>query len=76
MGRSIEVRVDGRGRLTADFRGFLGDACFEEADRLAKVLASLGLGVQPDAVRPKALEEQLLEAGLSPEVKPGGEVRT
>jgi hypothetical protein len=67
VAQRIEVRVDARGQLTTDFAGFLGDACFDEADRLAKVLASLGLKVSPTAVRPKALEEQRLEAGLPAE---------
>jgi hypothetical protein len=64
MARSIEVRVDGRGRLVADFQGFLGDDCFDEADRLAKVLASFGLAVRPEDVRPKPAQQQRLEAGL------------
>jgi hypothetical protein len=64
MGQRIEVQVDRRGNITTDFSGFLGEACFDEADRLAKVLARLGLQVSAGAVRPKPLEQQRLEAGL------------
>ena len=64
MGQSIEIRVDKRGHITTDFTGFLGEACFDEADRLAKVLARLGLQVSAGAVRPKPIEQQRLEAGL------------
>jgi hypothetical protein len=64
VAQRIEVQVDKRGNITTDFTGFLGEACFDEADRLAKVLARLGLQVSAGAVRPKSLEQQRLEAGL------------
>ncbi|HVB10945.1 MAG TPA: hypothetical protein VNM16_11340 [Bacillota bacterium] len=64
MGQRIEIQVDKRGNITTDFTGFLGEACFDEADRLAKVLARLGLQVSAGAVRPKPIEQQRLEAGL------------
>ena len=69
MGQSIEIKVDKRGNITTDFTGFLGEACFDEADRLAKVLARLGLHVSAGAVRPKPIEQQRLAAGL-PEGEP------
>lgn len=64
MARRIEVRVDGGGRVEADFSGFAGEDCIDEADRLSKILAALGLSVQVLARQPKAPERQRAEAGL------------
>lgn len=72
MGRQIEVRVDEGGRIRADFSGFLGEDCVDEADRLSKVLAALGLNVQVTARQPKAPEQQRAEAGLPGTSAPGG----
>lgn len=72
MSRRIEVRVEGGGRIRADFSGFLGDDCYDEADRLSKVLATLGLAVQVSVSEPKSPDRQRAEAGLPEEPGHGG----
>jgi hypothetical protein len=64
MARQVEVRVGGGGRVEADFSGFVGEDCYEEADRLSKVLAALGVSVEVLARGPKSPERQRAEAGL------------
>lgn len=69
MAQRIEIQVDPKGNLNTDFTGFLGDSCYDEADRLAKVLASFGLKVKPGAIRPKSIEQQRIETGQSADQK-------
>lgn len=63
MTRKITVKVLPDGSVNADFAGFAGDDCLEEADRLAETLARFGLAVDPTAVRKKTQSEIEEEIG-------------
>lgn len=66
MTRRIEVTVDRQGRVTANFVGFRGSECEDEAEALRHVLRSLGLVALPLHVQYKS-EEQLQEETREPE---------
>ena len=57
MTRKVAVRVLPDGSVQADFIGFRGEDCLEEADRLADTLARFGLSVDPTVVRKKTQAE-------------------
>lgn len=56
------MKVDRQGRITADFVGFRGSECEDEAEALRHVLRSLGLIALPLQVVRKSEEEMLVEA--------------
>ena len=43
----ITVEIDENGNVSADFSGFIGDACLEEEQRLRRELAECGMLVTP-----------------------------
>lgn len=55
--RRVEVKVKPDGSVEADFAGFHGDDCLDEAQRLAEMLARFGLEVSPVAARKKTPAE-------------------
>jgi len=59
--RRIEVTVDRQGRITANFVGFRGSECEDEAEALRRALRSLGLVALPLHVVHKSEEEMLAE---------------
>ncbi|MEW6032995.1 MAG: hypothetical protein AB1645_08995 [Bacillota bacterium] len=65
MTRKITVEITRSGEIKADFAGFAGDDCVEEADRLAAVLARFGLSVAPAEVRRKSEAEIREELGAA-----------
>jgi len=67
MGRKITVTVERDGSVEADFSGFTGDDCVEEADRLAEVLSRFGLKVNPAEARKKTAAEIEAETGVEEE---------
>lgn len=66
MARRIEVSVDRQGRITANFVGFQGKECEDEAEALRRALRSLGLVALPLHVTPKS-EEEMVEETREPE---------
>ena len=71
MTKQIRVTVGPGGQVSADFSGFLGDACYQEAEALRRALASLGLRVETIGVVPKPASAQEQEAGIE-EAEPQG----
>jgi len=65
MGRRIDIEVGLGGRLKMEFSGFLGDACFDEADALSKALKELGLWAIPVTVTTKSSAQQEAEIGMT-----------
>lgn len=63
MARRIFVEVGKDGRLKAEFSGFSGETCYDEAEALSKVLRELGLWAIPVTVAPKTASQIELEAG-------------
>lgn len=43
MAKEVKVTVTRDGRVATELSGFLGDDCYDEAERLAEVLKRLGL---------------------------------
>ncbi|MCL6449909.1 MAG: DUF2997 domain-containing protein [Acetobacteraceae bacterium] len=67
MARSVEVRVDGRGRVRAEFSGFPEGECGEEAESLERALGALGVRVRVRARRLKPPGVIRAELGLDSE---------
>jgi len=67
MVRKVTVKVGRDGSVEADFSGFAGDDCLEEADRLAQALARYGLRVNPVEARKKTAAEIEAELGVEAE---------
>ena len=65
MTRQIEVWIDEQGKLRFEFTGFPGDDCFEEAERLQRVLARLGVHLDVEEIvrKSQAQIEAELDAG-------------
>lgn len=74
MTKKISVKVLADGSVQADFVGFAGDNCLDEADRLAENLARFGLAVDPAAVRKKSQAE--IDRELGEDVSKRGRVPT
>jgi hypothetical protein len=64
--RRIEVTVDRQGRITANFIGFRGNECEDEAEALRRALRSVGLVALPLHVLRKS-EEEIVEETREPE---------
>lgn len=71
--RRIEVTVDRQGRITANFIGFRGNECEDEAEALRRALRSLGLVALPFQVLRKSEEEIVAETREPEETR--GELR-
>lgn len=75
MAKQIRVTVGPRGQVSADFAGFLGDACYEEAEALRRALAALGLRIETVGLVPKPASAQEQEAGVGEAEAQGVEPR-
>jgi len=52
MMREVQVVVNPDGSVTVKYAGFVGSACFEEAQRLYRLLRASGVEVKVEAVQP------------------------
>lgn len=64
VNRRVEFSVNSRGEVRTEFIGFTGPECYEEADRLRRLLAALGVEVEDREIAPKTEAQIALEAGL------------
>ena len=64
MTRRIEVSIDKKGQVQVEFIGFVGDTCFDEAERLQAVLAKMGLKVDVEQVIRKSAGQIEHELGV------------
>jgi hypothetical protein len=71
MTRRIDVQVNRDGTMRAEFSGFAGDDCIDQAEKLRQVLAGFGVLVEPTAVERKDPAEIAAETGISEEVAAG-----
>jgi hypothetical protein len=67
MTRKVTVKVGTDGAVEADFVGFSGSDCLEEAEKLAENLARFGLLVDPTSVHKKTQAELEAETGTTQE---------
>jgi hypothetical protein len=63
VAKRIDVQVNKDGTFRAEFSGFAGDDCIDQADKLRHVLAGFGLMVDPLAVERKDPATIALEVG-------------
>jgi len=63
MTKKIDVQVNRDGTFRAEFSGFAGDECIDQAERLQTVLAGFGLVVEPITVERKDPAQIALEIG-------------
>ncbi len=69
MTKRIEILVNMDGTFKAEFSGFAGDDCIEQAERLQAVLAGYGLLVDPVTVERKDPAEIAVETGQDEQVE-------
>jgi len=65
MTRGVKVKIGPDGSVEADFTGFAGSDCLDEAERLAGNMARFGLKVDIEGLRKKSGSEIAGEAGGS-----------
>ena len=46
MAQKVIVAVKGDGRLNVEYEGFVGNSCFDEADKLKAALKAYGLDME------------------------------
>ncbi len=52
MPRQVEIEITDEGNIRIEFTGFPGEECFEEADKIQKLLSGMGIQVSvEDLVR-------------------------
>ena len=51
-GKRVVIDIDGTGKITVAYDGFIGNSCFEEASRIKHELAALGLDMEVTKVDP------------------------
>jgi hypothetical protein len=71
MTRGVKVKVLPDGSVEADFVGFGGSDCFDEAERLAANLARFGLKVDVAGLRKKTQAQIDEETGTTAETRDG-----
>ncbi|MDP2870982.1 MAG: hypothetical protein Q8P31_00335 [Bacillota bacterium] len=71
MPKRIDVQINRDGTMKAEFSGFAGDDCIDQAERLREVLAGFGLLVEPAAVERKDPAQIAAETGVEEEVRTG-----
>ena len=64
VNRRVEFRVNNHGEVRTEFTGFGGSECYEESERLRRLLAALGVDMEDREITPKTGVEMALEAGL------------
>ncbi len=67
MPKKVEVVVTPDGRLETNFIGFLGEECFDEAEKLKRALQAVGLEIDPLEVVKKGPGRIALETGQAEE---------
>jgi hypothetical protein len=65
MARGVKVKIGADGSVEADFTGFSGAGCLDEAERLAANLARFGLRVDSEGLRKKTESEIASEIGAA-----------
>lgn len=63
MSKRVDVQVQKDGTFRAEFSGFAGDDCIDQAEKLRSVLAGLGLLVDPIAIERKDPAQIAIETG-------------
>ncbi|MEW6524112.1 MAG: hypothetical protein AB1445_11215 [Bacillota bacterium] len=77
MARKVNVTIDRRGQVKADFVGFPGEDCFDESDSLLRALRHFGLHAVPaSTVRKTAGEIEAERVGLSGQEREREPVKT
>jgi len=66
--KKITVTISPDGKLHSDYDGFDGEACFQEAEKLAQSLAQQGLDMTVVKVDPKRREQELRKLETSQKV--------
>jgi len=69
MTKRVDVKVGRDGHLQAEFSGFAGDDCVDEAERLRQVLAGFGLLVEPLTIQRKDPAQIAVEIGEDEETR-------
>lgn len=69
MTKRIDVQVNRDGTMKAEFSGFAGDDCIDQAERLRAVLAGFGVLVQPITVERKDPAQIAAESGIAEEAR-------
>lgn len=64
MPRQVEVEITSEGKLHLEFIGFPGEECFDEAGKIQKLLAGLGVHVNVDDIERKPGGQIEAEIGL------------
>jgi hypothetical protein len=59
----VDIQVQKDGTFRAEFSGFAGDDCIDEAEKLRSVLADFGVLVDPIAVERKDPAQIAIETG-------------
>ncbi|MHB8928101.1 MAG: DUF2997 domain-containing protein [Bacillota bacterium] len=76
MPKKVEVVVAPDGRIETNFIGFLGDECFDEAEKLKRALQAVGLEIDPAEVVKKGPERIALETGQAEEEEDARKARS
>ncbi len=63
MGRKIRVEINRQGQIEVEFSGFPGDACYDEAENMNRILKELGLWAIPVSVVAKTSSQIQNELG-------------
>jgi hypothetical protein len=59
VAKTINIEIDGGGKMHVDYSGFVGNACFQAADELKVALAVYGVDVDVVKVDPKKDEVEV-----------------
>jgi hypothetical protein len=62
----ILFEIDKNGKVRAIYRGFMGQACLEQAKRIAQALRNLGAEVETEKLEPTP---EYFQAGVRQEVR-------
>lgn len=57
MSRKVSVEIGKNGQIVVEFAGFPGEACYDEAENLNRILKELGLWAIPVSVIAKSSRE-------------------
>ncbi|HEB13652.1 MAG TPA: DUF2997 domain-containing protein [candidate division CPR3 bacterium] len=56
----ITINVSPDGSIDTDFKGFEGESCFAQADKLNEILKGLGVSISSKSVMRKTSEKQAI----------------
>ena len=74
MSQRVEIAIDPEGKMKMEFIGFAGEECYDEAERIQKALA--GLGIKTSAVETMRKPGGQIEAELGLDEKDATRVTT